>query len=42
MSNSLNVFSFYSTTAAMEVFALDLSSADMEMPLKGSVPCEHR
>ena len=32
----------YSTSAAMEIFALDLSSLDMGMPLKGSVPCEHR
>ena len=32
----------YSTSAALEIFALDLTSGDKEMPLKGSLSSEHR
>ena len=32
----------FSTNAALEIFALDLSSTDLEMPLKGTVSSEHR
>ena len=32
----------FSTNAALEIFALDLSSGDTEMPLKGTVASEHR
>lgn len=32
----------FSTNAALEIFALDLSNTDLEMPLKGTVSSEHR
>ena len=32
----------FSTNAALEIFALNLSSGDTEMPLKGTVASEHR
>ena len=32
----------FSTNAALEIFALDLSSTDLEMPLQGTVSSEHR
>lgn len=32
----------FSTNAALEIFALDLSSGDAEMPLAGTVASEHR
>ena len=35
-------FVFLSTTAALEIFALDLTSGDREMPVKGTLSSEHR
>lgn len=32
----------FSTSAALEIFSLDLSSNDMEMPIHASVESEHR
>ncbi|XP_028397312.1 protein transport protein Sec31A-like [Dendronephthya gigantea] len=32
----------FSTTAALEIFALDLTSGDREMPVKGKLSSEHR
>ena len=40
--NLTPLFYIFSTNAALEIFALDLSNTDLEMPLKGTVSSEHR